>query len=176
MVMRLGLHGDCSRGVDLVRAEYVPDDEADIGSTVLRLKERVGPGGFVFTSGGIGATHDDVTYSAIAAAFGAPAAQASAMLLRHSLRAHYCVLLPSTFMPPEMQASGGMFLMRRLVGKAHSHGMLGEEAPAKCAALQAQSCSCMSPRWSACARTTASAALSSTRPGCGWPPCLLLLR
>ena len=74
MVMRLELCGDCSRGVDLVRAEYVPDDERDIGSTVLRLKERVGPGGFVFTSGGIGATHDDVTYSAIAAAFGAPAA------------------------------------------------------------------------------------------------------
>ena len=60
----------CSRGVDLVRIECVPDDEEDISRTVLGLKERVGPGGFVFTSGGIGATHDDVTYSAIAAAFG----------------------------------------------------------------------------------------------------------
>lgn len=53
-----------------MRIECVPDDEEDISRTVLGLKERVGPGGFVFTSGGIGATHDDVTYSAIAAAFG----------------------------------------------------------------------------------------------------------
>ena len=63
----------CSRGVDLVRVEYIPDDTADIASSVLRLRDRVGPGGFVFTSGGIGATHDDVTYEAIAAAFGAHA-------------------------------------------------------------------------------------------------------
>jgi molybdopterin biosynthesis enzyme len=56
--------------VDLARIECVPDDEGDISSTVLRLKERVGPRGFVFTSGGIGATHDDVTYSALASAFG----------------------------------------------------------------------------------------------------------
>jgi len=48
----------------------VPDEEADISSTVLRLREHVGPSGFVFTSGGIGATHDDVTYSAVASAFG----------------------------------------------------------------------------------------------------------
>ncbi len=60
----------CSRGVDLVRIECVPDDEADIASTVLGLRLRVGQSGFVFTSGGIGATHDDVTYSAIASAFG----------------------------------------------------------------------------------------------------------
>jgi molybdenum cofactor synthesis domain-containing protein len=59
-----------SRGVDLVRVEVVPDDAADIGATCLRLQERVGPGGFVFTSGGIGPTHDDITYDAIAAALG----------------------------------------------------------------------------------------------------------
>ena len=53
-----------------MRIECVPDDEADIASTVLGLRLRVGPSGFVFTSGGIGATHDDVTYSAIASAFG----------------------------------------------------------------------------------------------------------
>lgn len=44
----------CSQGVDLVRAEYVPDDKQDIISTVLRLKERVGENGVIFSSGGIG--------------------------------------------------------------------------------------------------------------------------
>ena len=60
------------QGVDLVRAEYIPDDTDDIRQTVLRLKERVGPDGVIFSSGGIGPTHDDVTYAAIAAAFGMP--------------------------------------------------------------------------------------------------------
>ena len=56
--------------MDLVRVEYIPDDKADISESVLKLKQRVGDNGFVFTSGGIGPTHDDVTYEAIAAAFG----------------------------------------------------------------------------------------------------------
>ncbi|EFN54168.1 hypothetical protein CHLNCDRAFT_135592 [Chlorella variabilis] len=60
-----------SRGVDMVHACIIPDDKREIVETVLRLKERVGPDGFVFTSGGIGPTHDDITYEAIAAAFGA---------------------------------------------------------------------------------------------------------
>ena len=59
------------QGVDLVRAEYIPDDVDDIRQTVLRLKERVGPDGVIFSSGGIGPTHDDVTYEALASAFGA---------------------------------------------------------------------------------------------------------
>ena len=60
----------CRQGVDLVRAEYIPDDIEDIKQTVLRLKERVGPNGVIFSSGGIGPTHDDVTYEALAGAFG----------------------------------------------------------------------------------------------------------
>ena len=61
----------CTRqGVDLVRAEYIPDDIDDIRQTVLRLKDRVGPDGVIFSSGGIGPTHDDVTYAGIASAFG----------------------------------------------------------------------------------------------------------
>lgn len=37
-----------------MRAEYVPDDKQDIIETVLRLKERVGENGVIFSSGGIG--------------------------------------------------------------------------------------------------------------------------
>lgn len=44
----------CSRGVDLVRIEVIPDDVQEIKDTVLQLKKRVGAGGVVFTSGGIG--------------------------------------------------------------------------------------------------------------------------
>lgn len=59
-----------SRGVDLIRVEYIPDNKATIKEALLNLKQRVGPQGFVFTSGGIGPTHDDVTYEAIAEALG----------------------------------------------------------------------------------------------------------
>jgi molybdopterin-biosynthesis enzyme MoeA-like protein len=51
-----------SRGVDLVHACIIPDNSREIVDTVLRLKERVGPDGFVFSSGGLGPTHDDLTY------------------------------------------------------------------------------------------------------------------
>ncbi|EKX47893.1 hypothetical protein GUITHDRAFT_69155 [Guillardia theta CCMP2712] len=61
-----------SRGVDTVRVEYVRDDKAEIVESVLRLKNMVGEGGWIFTSGGIGPTHDDVTYEAIAGAFSLP--------------------------------------------------------------------------------------------------------
>jgi len=60
-----------SRGVDLIRVEYIPDNIDDIMQSAINLRKRVGPSGFVFTSGGIGPTHDDVTYEALAKAFGA---------------------------------------------------------------------------------------------------------
>ncbi|KXZ41817.1 hypothetical protein GPECTOR_273g711 [Gonium pectorale] len=50
-----------SRGVDLVRVLYIPDSRTEIREALLDARSRVGPSGFVFTSGGIGPTHDDVT-------------------------------------------------------------------------------------------------------------------
>ena len=64
------MHAACSRGVDLVRIEVISDDKDDIASTALRLRELIGSGGALITSGGVGPTHDDVTYEALAAAYG----------------------------------------------------------------------------------------------------------
>lgn len=59
-----------ARGVDLVRVEFVPDTFEDIQDSIVRLRRTVSDDGFVFTSGGIGPTHDDITYEAIAKALG----------------------------------------------------------------------------------------------------------
>ena len=56
-----------SLGVDLRRILVVPDDEADIVEGVRELAPRFD---YVFTSGGIGPTHDDITYEAVAKALG----------------------------------------------------------------------------------------------------------
>jgi molybdenum cofactor synthesis domain-containing protein len=57
------------RGVALCEARIVGDDEADIVAALNALRARYD---YVFTSGGIGPTHDDITVEAIAAAFEAP--------------------------------------------------------------------------------------------------------
>lgn len=54
-------------GLNLKRIEVVPDEEGDIIEVVRRMSERYD---VVVTSGGIGPTHDDITYSSIAKAFG----------------------------------------------------------------------------------------------------------
>lgn len=54
-------------GVELRRITVVPDDLDDIAATVLEAARRFD---HVFTSGGVGPTHDDVTMAAIARAFG----------------------------------------------------------------------------------------------------------
>ena len=55
-----------AQGIDLREARVVPDDQAAIVAAVRALSERYT---HVFTSGGIGPTHDDITADAIAAAF-----------------------------------------------------------------------------------------------------------
>ena len=54
-------------GVELGRIAVIPDDEADIAETVPRYAARFD---VVFTSGGVGPTHDDVTIQGIARGFG----------------------------------------------------------------------------------------------------------
>ena len=56
-------------GIDLKEVRVVSDEHADIVAAVRSLSERYSQ---VFTSGGIGPTHDDITADAVAAAFDAP--------------------------------------------------------------------------------------------------------
>ncbi len=55
------------RAIALTEARIVADDEAAIVEALNALRARFD---YVFTSGGIGPTHDDITYQAVARAFG----------------------------------------------------------------------------------------------------------
>ncbi|KAL8733415.1 MAG: hypothetical protein Q9181_003600 [Wetmoreana brouardii] len=56
-------------GMNLKRVEVIGDDKAEIGEAARRMSENYD---FVVTSGGIGPTHDDITYQSIAQAFELP--------------------------------------------------------------------------------------------------------
>jgi molybdenum cofactor synthesis domain-containing protein len=56
-------------GVDLREVRVVPDVEADIVAALNALRHRFT---YVFTTGGIGPTHDDITADCVATAFGVP--------------------------------------------------------------------------------------------------------
>ncbi|MCA1953174.1 MAG: competence/damage-inducible protein A [Hyphomicrobiales bacterium] len=56
-------------GIDLREARIVPDIEAEIVAAVNALRARYT---YLFTTGGIGPTHDDITADCIAKAFGVP--------------------------------------------------------------------------------------------------------
>ncbi|KAM0448946.1 hypothetical protein ACHAPV_001694 [Trichoderma viride] len=56
-------------GINLKRIEVIEDDESEIMEAVSRMSNRYD---FIVTSGGIGPTHDDITYPSIAKAFGLP--------------------------------------------------------------------------------------------------------
>lgn len=57
------------QGIRLSEVRVVADDMALIGEAVVHLKAR---NDYLFTTGGIGPTHDDITVDAIAAALGVP--------------------------------------------------------------------------------------------------------
>ena len=56
-------------GIALVEARVVRDEQGAIVEAVNALRTRVD---YLFTSGGIGPTHDDITCDSVAAAFGVP--------------------------------------------------------------------------------------------------------
>ncbi|CEJ86970.1 Putative Molybdenum cofactor synthesis domain-containing protein [[Torrubiella] hemipterigena] len=58
-----------SMGIRLKRVEVVEDDQGDIMEAVRKMSANYD---FVVTSGGIGPTHDDITYDSIAKAFDLP--------------------------------------------------------------------------------------------------------
>jgi molybdenum cofactor synthesis domain-containing protein len=58
------------QGIRLAEVRIVPDDIARIAETVNALRRTHD---YLFTTGGIGPTHDDITVDAMAAAFGVPA-------------------------------------------------------------------------------------------------------
>jgi molybdenum cofactor synthesis domain-containing protein len=68
-------------GIDLREVRIVPDVEAEIVAAVNGLRARYD---YLFTTGGIGPTHDDITAESVAKAFGVPIAvdpRARALLL-----------------------------------------------------------------------------------------------
>jgi molybdenum cofactor synthesis domain-containing protein len=56
-------------GIDLKEVRIVPDEEAEIVAAVNALRRRFT---YVFTTGGIGPTHDDITADAVSKAFDVP--------------------------------------------------------------------------------------------------------
>ena len=71
-------------GIDLLEARVVPDRHATI---VKSLRELAAAHDHVFTSGGIGPTHDDITADAVAEAMGVPLGVRDDAL--SVLKAHY---------------------------------------------------------------------------------------
>jgi molybdenum cofactor synthesis domain-containing protein len=71
-------------GVDLRRVVMIQDDIATIAREV---KELASTHDWLFTSGGVGPTHDDVTIEAVALAFGVPVVTSPVM--EKMLRDHY---------------------------------------------------------------------------------------
>jgi molybdenum cofactor synthesis domain-containing protein len=56
-------------GIDLKEVRVVPDEEAEIVAALNALRAKFD---YVFTTGGIGPTHDDITADCVAKAFGVP--------------------------------------------------------------------------------------------------------
>jgi len=71
-------------GVRLMEARIIPDVEATIVATINELRAKFD---YLFTTGGIGPTHDDITAASVAKAFGVPLIRNPDAVRR--LQAHY---------------------------------------------------------------------------------------
>ncbi len=89
------------KGLPLREARVVPDVAEDIIAAVNALRARHA---HVFTSGGIGPTHDDITADAVAAAFGVPIG------VREDARA----ILASHYPNPEVDLNPARLRMARI--------------------------------------------------------------
>ncbi|MGB0382918.1 MAG: competence/damage-inducible protein A [Alphaproteobacteria bacterium] len=85
-------------GIELAEARIIADVHDEIVATIQELSRKYDA---VFTSGGIGPTHDDITADAVAAAFG--------LKIDHDPRA---VALLEDYYPPEMRNEARMRMAR----------------------------------------------------------------
>ena len=90
-----------ARGIRLREARVVPDEEAEIVAALNALRTRYT---HVFTSGGIGPTHDDITADAVAAAFGV------GIGVREDARA----ILAKNYANPEVELNAARLRMARI--------------------------------------------------------------
>lgn len=74
-----------SLGIEVKRISVIPDDIETIAGEAVRFS---GIYDYVFTSGGVGPTHDDVTVAAIAKGFNVPLVRNDK--IRDVLLSHYC--------------------------------------------------------------------------------------
>lgn len=101
-------------GVTLRRVVVVPDEREIIVEEVRAL---AAAHDHVFTSGGVGPTHDDVTVAAVAEAFGAGLVRAT--IMEDTLRAHYGDALRPGHLEMAKMPDGA-----RLVAKRDAQGLL----------------------------------------------------
>ncbi|KAJ1773623.1 hypothetical protein LPJ74_000539 [Coemansia sp. RSA 1843] len=96
-------------GVEMEKIEIVPDKYSAIAASVQHLSSTHD---IVFTSGGIGPTHDDITYSAIARAFGTELEYSTRTLhrMRDIMGNRGVVNLPDPHGSPEQIAGARMAL------------------------------------------------------------------
>jgi len=96
------LAGELTRvGVDLSEVRFVSDEAADIVAAVNDLRGRFT---HVFTSGGIGPTHDDITADCVAEAFG----------VSIDVRADARAILATNYADPETELNESRLRMARV--------------------------------------------------------------
>lgn len=94
-----------ARGIDLHEVRFVPDVEARIVGAVNELRTTYD---HVFTSGGIGPTHDDITADCVAKAFG------MGIGVREDARA----ILATNYADPEVELNEDRLRMARIPDEA----------------------------------------------------------